>query len=425
MPFLDRITNAWNAFRYFNNQPPNMNLGPATFGARVDRIPTRYTSERSIIGSIYTRIAIDVATIPIHHVEVDEIGRFQNHVDSSLTKCLLLEPNMDQGPRAFRQNIVEVLFDKGVAAIVPVDTSISPTLTDMYDIHSMRVGEVKAWYPQHVRVNLYNDRTGKKEEITLEKKMVAIVENPLYSVMNERNSTLQRLISKLNLLDSVDELSAGRLDMIIQLPYVIKSEARKVQAEKRREEIEVQLKDSQYGIAYTDGTEKITQLNRPADNQLLKQIEYLTNLLYNQLGITEAVMNGTADEAAMLNYYNRTVEPVVDAIREAMERSFLGAVGVANGERIKYYKDPFKLVPLSTLAEIADKFARNEIFTANEIRGFMGIAPASDPKADTLMNSNMPQAYEQFNAGQSPQLPNATTDPIPYPALEAVNPKAG
>ena len=425
MPFLDRVANAWNAFRYFNSQPPNLNLGPATYGSRVDRISTRYTSEKSIIGSVYTRISIDAATIPIHHVKVDELGRFERHMDSQLTKCLTLEPNMDQGPRAFRQNVVEILFDKGVAAIVPIDTSVNPNLTDTYDIHSMRVGEVKSWYPQHVRLNLYNDKTGKKEEITLEKKFVAIVENPLYSVMNEKNSTLQRLVSKLNLLDSVDELSAGRLDLIIQLPYVIKSEARKIQAEKRREEVEVQLKDSQYGIAYTDGTEKITQLNRPADNQLLKQIEYLTNLLYNQLGITEAVMNGTADEAAMLNYYNRTVEPVVDAVREAMERSFLGPVGVARGERIKYYKDPFKLVPLSTLAEIADKFARNEIFTANEIRGFMGVAPASDPKADTLMNSNMPQAYDQFNAGQQPQLPSGPTEPTPYPALEAVNPKVG
>lgn len=423
MSFLDKITSAWNAFRYFENQPPNLNLGPASYGTRIERISTRYVSERSIIGSIYTRLSIDAASIPIHHVKVDEYGRFLEHMDSPLNGCLNLEPNMDQGPRSFRQNILEVLFDKGVAAIVPVDTSRNPNLTDTFDIHSMRVGEIKAWYPHHVRINLYNEKKGDKEEITLEKKMVAIVENPLYSVMNEKNSTLQRLITKLSLLDSVDELSSGRLDLIIQLPFAIKSEARKVQAEKRRVEIESQLKDSQYGIAYTDGTEKITQLNRGADNQLLKQIEYLTNLLYNQLGITEAVMNGTADEAAMLNYYNRTIEPIVEAIREAMERSYLGLVGLKRGERIKYYKDPFKFVPVSTLAEIADKFSRNEILTANEIRGFMGIAPAMDPKADTLMNSNMPQAYEQF--GTQPQLPSDPTEPQQYPALEAVNAPTG
>lgn len=416
MAILDRLTSVWNAFRYFSNQPPNLALGPATYGSRIDRTPTRYTSERSIIGSVYTRLAIDAATIPIYHIKVDEIGRFQAPLDSMLNRCLTLEPNMDQGPRQFRQNLIELMFDKGVAAIVPVDTSVDPNNSEVFEIHSLRVGEVKAWYPQHVRIDLYNEKTGKKEEITLEKKFVALVENPLYSVMNEKNSTLQRLVTKLNLLDSVDQLSAGRLDLIIQLPYVVKSEARRVQAEKRREEIEVQLKDSQYGIAYTDGTEKITQLNRPADNQLLKQIEYLTNLLYNQLGITEAVMNGTADEAAMLNYYNRTVEPIIDAVREAMERSFLGVMGVRRGERIKFYRDPFKLVPVTTLAEIADKFSRNEVLTANEIRGFLGIAPALDPKADTLMNSNMPQAYEQFAAQPQPganPLPNNKQPALP------------
>ncbi len=417
MAILDRISSVWNAFRYFSNQPPNLSIGPASYGSRIDRFPNRFTSERSIIGSIYTRISIDVATIPLYHVKVDDFGRYQEHVDSGLNRCLNLEPNMDQGPRAFRQNMAGSLFDDGVIAIVPVDTAQDPTTNEVFDIHSLRVGQIKSWHPQHVVIYLYNEKTGEKEEITLEKRFVAIVENPLYSVMNEKNSTLQRLITKLNLLDSVDDLSAGRLDMIIQLPYVIKSEARKVQAEKRREEIEVQLKGSQYGIAYTDGTEKITQLNRPADNQLLKQIEYLTNLLYNQLGITEAVMNGTADESAMLNYYNRTVEPIVDAIREAMERSFLGPMGVMRGERIKYYRDPFKLVPVSTLAEIADKFTRNEILTANEMRGFMGIAPAQDPKADTLMNSNMPQAYEQM-AG-APQLAADPTEPKAPLALEA------
>jgi len=312
-----------------------------------------------------------------------------------------------------------MLFDKGVVAVVPVDTSPDPNNSGGFQIHTMRVGEIKAWFPQHVRVDLYNERTGKKEEITVDKRSIAIIENPLYSVMNEKNSTLQRLVSKLNLLDSVDQLSAGRLDMIIQLPYAIKSEARKAQAEKRREEVEFQLKDSQYGIAYTDGTEKITQLNRPLDNQLMKQVEYLTATLYNQLGLTEAVMNGTADEAAMLNYYTRTIEPIVDAIREAFERSFLGVMGLRRGERIKYYRDPFKLVPVSTLAEIADKFTRNEILTSNEIRGFIGIAPAEDPKADLLMNSNMPQAYDQLNGLQPGVLPPANgADPNTVPALE-------
>lgn len=423
MPIIERIASAWNAFRYSDAQSPQMTLGPASYGTRIDRVPSRYTSERSIIGSVYTRIGIDVASIPIHHVKVDDFGRFDRHMDSMLNRCLNLEPNLDQGPRAFRQDLISTIFDKGVAAIVPVDTSPSPMQDDKFDIHTLRVGEIKAWHPQHVVVNLYNEKTGKREEVTLEKRFVAIVENPLYSVMNEKNSTLQRLIRKLNLLDSVDELSAGRLDMIIQLPYVIKSEARKVQAEKRREEIEVQLKDSQYGIAYTDGTEKITQLNRPADNQLLKQIEYLTDLLYNQLGITAEVMNGTANEAAMLNYFNRTVEPIVDAVRESMERSFLGISGIKRGERIKYYRDPFKLVPISTLAEIADKFSRNEILTANEIRGFMGIAPALDPKADSLMNSNMPQAYDQY--GQTLELPADPTEPQSFPALEAVNASSG
>jgi len=328
MSFLDRITSVVNAFRASNEQPPTLTLGPASYGSRIDRTPSRYTSERTIIGGVYTRLAIDAATIPLHHVKVDSAGRFSGQADSMLNRCLNLEPNMDQGPRQFRQGLIEMLFDKGVVAVVPVDTSPDPNNSGGFQIHTMRVGEIKAWFPQHVRVDLYNERTGKKEEITVDKRSIAIIENPLYSVMNEKNSTLQRLVSKLNLLDSVDQLSAGRLDMIIQLPYAIKSEARKAQAEKRREEVEFQLKDSQYGIAYTDGTEKITQLNRPLDNQLMKQVEYLTATLYNQLGLTEAVMNGTADEAAMLKYYTRTVEPIVDAIREAFERSFLGVMGL-------------------------------------------------------------------------------------------------
>jgi hypothetical protein len=309
-----------------------------------------------------------------------------------LNECLKWQPNIDQSPRPFRQDIAMTLFDKGVAVVVPVDTTRDPQNNVLFDVFSMRVGEVITWYPKHVRLNVYNENRGAREEITLEKRVVAIIENPLYSVMNEPNSTLQRLIRKLTLLDSIDEQSgSGKLDIIIQLPYVIKSEARRQQAEKRREDIEFQLKGSQYGIAYTDGTEKITQLNRPAENNLLKQVEYLQNMLYNQLGLTEEVMNGTANEETMLNYFNRTIEPIVDAIIESMQRAFLGPKGSQGDERISYFRDPFKLVPVTNVAEIADKFTRNEILSANEIRDFLGIKPSDDPKADKLVNSNMPQ----------------------------------
>lgn len=285
------------------------------------------------------------------------------------------------------------LFDKGVAALVPVDTTINPQTNEVFDIYTLRVGEIVSWHPKHVRVSVYNEDKGVREDVTLEKRFVAIIENPLYSVMNEPNSTMQRLIRKLSLLDAVDEQSSsGKLDLIIQLPYVIKSEAKRQQAEARKADIEFQLKGSQYGIAYTDGTEKITQLNRPAENNLLKQVEYLTNMLYGQLGITEEVMNGTADEKTMINYFNRTIEPIVDAAKEAMQRSFIGPKGTKNKERIQYFSDPFKLVPISQIAEIADKFTRNEILTSNEIRGIIGVPPASDPKADKLINSNMPQS---------------------------------
>lgn len=352
-----------------------------------------YFNERTIVSAIYNRIGIDVAAVSFRHVKFDDSDRYLEDMDSRLNECLTLEPNLDQSPRAFRQDIAMTLFDKGVAALVPVDTSVSPETNETVDIYTLRVGEIVAWYPKHVRVNLYNEKKGKREEITLEKRYVAIVENPLYSVMNENSSTLQRLIRKLTLLDAVDEQSSsGKLDLIIQLPYVVKSEARKQQAEQRRKDIEFQLKGSQYGIAYTDGTEKITQLNRPAENNLLKQIEYLTNMLYGQLGITEEVMNGTAGEEAMLNYFNRTIEPIVDAIVEAMQRSFLGPVKTKQKERIYYFHDPFKLVPLSQIAEIADKFTRNEIVAANEIRSVIGMKPAKDPKADELRNSNMPRS---------------------------------
>lgn len=395
MPILSRFRTAWNAF--LNNEDLRsleFSGGPPSYSSASPARPRRRsTNERTIISSILTRISIDVAAVSYRHVQLDELGRYLEDLKTSLNDCFTLEPNLDQGPRAFRQDVVLTLFDKGVSVVVPVDTAVNPTTNEVFDIYSLRVGEIIRWYPKHVCVSVYNEERGVRQEVTLQKRFVAIVENPLYNVMNEPNSTLQRLIRKLNLLDTVDEASSsGKLDLIIQLPYVIKSEARRQQAEQRREAIEFQLKGSQYGIAYTDGTEKITQLNRPAENNLLKQVEYLTNMLYGQLGITEEVMNGTADEKTMLNYFNRTVEPIVDAIVEAMQRSFVGPMGTKNMERILYFNDPFKLVPVTELAEIADKFTRNEILTGNEIRGFMGIEPSNDPKADELRNSNMPQA---------------------------------
>lgn len=396
MAIIDRFRRMWNAFRYSEQIEPysSYNVGPS-YSLRPDRTKLRYTNERSIISSVFTRISVDVAAIDIRHIMLDEQGRYEKDAESQLNECLIIEPNLDQGPRAFRQDIVMTLFDKGSAAIVPVDTLQDPSLDETFDITTLRVGDIVEWFPRHVRVNLYNVERGAREQITLEKRFVAIVENPLYAVMNEPNSTLQRLIRKLNLLDAVDEQSgSGKLDLIIQLPYVIKSEARKLQAEQRRQDIEFQLKGSQYGIAYTDGTEKITQLNRPAENNLLKQVEYLTNMLYGQLGLTEDVMNGTADEKAMLNYFNRTIEPITAAIIEAMQRAFLKKMGATSNERIKYFQNPFKLVPVNDLANIADKFSRNEILSANEIRGFMGLPPSKDPKADQLINSNMPQVEE-------------------------------
>ena len=398
MAILNQVKRAINAFRS-NEQSTqryvtNADIGPGS-SIRPHTTHSRHFNERSIVTSIYTRISVDVASVAIRHILLDEQARYLEDINSPLNECLLFQPNIDQSPRAFRQDIVSTLFDEGVAAIVPVDYVVKSddTMKLRFDTHSLRVGRVVNWYPKHVRVSLYNEATGTREEILLEKRMVAIVENPLYAVMNEPNSTLKRLVNKLHLLDVVDEqTSSGKLDLIIQLPYVIKSEARKEQAEKRRKDIEFQLKGSQYGIAYTDGTEKITQLNRPAENNLLKQVEYLTGMLYGQLGITEEVMNGTADEKVMINYYNRKIEPLLDAITEAMQRALVGAQATREREKIHYFRDPFKLVPLSQIAEIADKFSRNEILSSNEIRGFMGLRPSNDPKADQLINSNMPQA---------------------------------
>lgn len=391
----ERLKHAWNAFT--TSRDPLRTYGEASsIGGRPDRLRLHYSNERSIISSIFTRIAIDVASVGIRHVRTDDQKRYLEDIDSGLNNCLILEANIDQAGRMFRQDIVTTLFDKGTAAIVPVDTTISPVSNGGYEIKTMRVGDIVMWHPKHVRINLYNETVGRREEITLPKEIVAIVENPLYAVMNEPNSTLQRLIRKLNLLDAVDEQSAsGKLDLIIQLPYVIKSEARRQQAEQRRKDVEFQLKGSKYGIAYTDGTEKITQLNRPAENNLLTQIEFLTKMLYSQLGLTEEVMNGTADEKTMLNYHSRTIEPLLDAITEAMRRSFLTKTARTQGQTIMYFRDPFKFVPIGGeggIADIADKFARNEITSSNEIRQAIGMKPSQEPKADQLVNANMPQS---------------------------------
>lgn len=402
MAFLDRMKKAWNALATFEGQANvDFGAGPVTYAtASPSRPRLRLYNERSIISAIYNRIAIDVASVDYKHVKLDESNRYLEDMKSSFNRCLDLEANLDQAPRQFKQDIVMTLFDKGVAAIVPVDTTVDPQTTEIFDILTMRVGEIVAWYTDKVRVSVWNEREGRRQEVTLDKRKVAIVENPLYTVMNETNSTLQRLIRKLGLLDSVDEASSsGKLDLIIQLPYVVKSKARQEQAEQRRKDIEFQLKGSQYGIAYTDGTEKITQLNRPTENNLLKQIEYLTAMLYGQLGITEDVMNGTANEETMLNYWNRTIEPIVEAIVEAMRRTFIGDIRIQKKEDILYFKDPFRLVPIGQIAEIADKFTRNEVLSSNEIRGFLGIPPSKDPKADQLVNSNMPQPEQAAPSG--------------------------
>jgi len=393
MAFFKKLKHAWNAFR---NQPDDSRIlsygEGATFGNRPDRVRLRWSNERSIIASIFTRLSIDVSSIDVRHVRLDDEKRYVEDIDSALNNCLTVEANLDQAARHFRQDIALTLFDQGTVAVVPVDTTINPAVSGSFDIKTMRVGKIVGWMPRHVRVEVYNDEKGRREEVTLEKKFVAIVENPLYPVMNEPNSTLQRIIRKLNQLDAVDEQSSsGKLDLIIQLPYVVRSQARRQQAEQRRADIEHQLKGSQYGIAYTDGTEKITQLNRPAENNLLKQIEYLMQMLYGQLGLTEEVMNGTADEKAMLNYMNRTIEPLLAAIVEAMRRSFLTKTARTQNQTILYFRDPFKLVPISEIAEIADKFSRNEVLSSNELRQVIGIKPSRDPNADKLRNSNMPQ----------------------------------
>ena len=388
--FGSRLKHAWNAFR--NRDPTTYNYGES-YHYRPDRPRLTRGNERSIVTSIFNRIALDVSNVEIKHCRLDENGRFVEEIDSGLNNCLNLEANLDQTGQAFIQDVVISMFDEGCIAIVPTETSLNPKVTKSYDIFSMRTGKIVEWYPDKVKVRLYNDRTGRKEDLVFPKHMVGIIENPLYAVINEPNSTMQRLVRKLALLDVTDEQTAsGKLDLIIQLPYVIKTKARRDQAEDRRKQIEEQLANSKYGIAYTDGTEQITQLNRSVENNLMKQVEYLTSMLFSQLGITQSILDGTADEKTMLNYMNRTVEPIVSAITNELKRKFLTKTARSQLQSISYFRDPFKLVPVNDIAEIADKFTRNEILTSNEIRQIIGMRPSSDPKADMLINSNINQS---------------------------------
>lgn len=387
--FRDRLQHAWNAFTGRDPTRSSFDYGPS-YSTRPDRVRMTRGNERSIITSVYNRISLDVSQITIQHARLDDGGRFLFAEKSGLNECLTLSANEDQTARAFFQDVVMSMFDEGCVAIVPTDTTINPNVSNSFDITKIRTGKIIQWYPHNVKLSVYNENTGKKEEITLPKSAVAIIENPFYSVMNEPNSTMQRLIRKLNLLDVVDEQSsAGKLDLIIQLPYVIKTEARKQQAEQRRKDIEMQLAGSKYGIAYTDGTEHITQLNRSVENNLMSQIEYLTSMLYSQLGLTTEIMNGTADEKTMLNYYNRTIEPILSAITDEMKRKFLTKTARTQKQTITFFRDPFKLVPVNDIAEIADKFTRNEIMSSNEIRQIVGMKPVQDPKADELRNKNL------------------------------------
>ena len=411
MGFMDRIQRGWNAFR---NRDPTTEYRDTGLGYayRPDRVRFTRGNERSIVTSVYNRIALDVAAINIQHVQLDDNNRFTSVVESGLNSCLNLEANIDQTGRAFVQDIVMSMFDEGCVAVVPVDTTQEPEITDSYDILSMRTGKILEWKPRHVKVRVYNDRTGMKEDILLPKKQVAIIENPLYAVINEPNSTMQRLIRKLCLLDAVDEQSSsGTSDLIIQLPYVVKTEARRQQANDRRKQIEEQLTGSKYGIAYTDGTERITQLNRPVENNLMKQIEYLTSMLYSQLGITQAILDGTADDKTMLNYYSRTIEPIISAIVDEMKRKFLTKTARSQKKSIMFFRDPFKLVPVNDIAEIADKFTRNEILSSNEIRQIVGIKPSKDPKADELRNKNLSEPKEN----------NQPTKTLPKEGAESQN----
>lgn len=409
MSLGSRLKHAWNAFTG-NVQMNYRDLG-MSYSYRADRPRMSRGNERSIVTSVYNRIALDVAALNVQHVRLDENGRFLSVIDDGLNNCLTLEANVDQTARSFIQDVVISMFDEGSVAIIPVDTTTDPNVSGSYDIQSLRVGQILDWYPQYIRARVYNEQTGRKEDIVVPKSAVAIIENPLYAVINEPNSTMQRLIRKLNLLDVIDEQSgSGKLDLIIQLPYVIKTEAKRQQAENRRKDIESQLSGSKYGIAYTDGTEHITQLNRSVNNNLMSQIEYLTSMLYSQLGITQSILDGTADEKTMLNYNNRTIEPIISAIVDEMKRKFLTKTARSQGQSISFFRDPFKLVPVNEIAEIADKFTRNEIMTSNEIRQVVGMKPSDDPRADELRNKNLsePSGSDQ----QSEEMPTTTDDSV-------------
>ena len=409
MSFGSRLKHAWNAFTG-NIQMNYRDLG-MSYSYRADRPRMSRGNERSIVTSVYNRIALDVAALNVQHVRLDENGRFLSVIDDGLNNCLTLEANVDQTARSFIQDVVISMFDEGSVAIVPVDTTTDPNVSGSYDIQSLRVGQILDWYPQYIRTRVYNEQTGRKEDIVVPKSAVAIIENPLYAVINEPNSTMQRLIRKLNLLDVIDEQSgSGKLDLIIQLPYVIKTEVRRQQAENRRKDIESQLSGSKYGIAYTDGTEHITQLNRSVNNNLMSQIEYLTSMLYSQLGITQSILDGTADEKTMLNYNNRTIEPIISAIVDEMKRKFLTKTARSQRQSISFFRDPFKLVPVNEIAEIADKFTRNEIMTSNEIRQVVGMKPSDNPRADELRNKNLsePSGSDQ----QSEEAPITTDNSV-------------
>ncbi len=407
MGFLDRLKHAWNAFTDYGTATSSSNtffypkytdLGTVST-YRPDRVYFTRGQERSLVSTVYNRIAIDVASVDIKHIKIDDNGRYLSDVDSGINSCLSYQSNKDQTARAFIQDIVMSMFDEGCVAVIPIDTSINPTKTSSYDILTMRVGKILQWYPDHIMVEVYNDRTGKKEQITVPKKTTAIIENPLYAIMNEPNSVLQRLITKFNLLDAIDAQSgSGKLDLIVQLPYVIKTDLRREQAEKRRADIENQLASSKYGIAYTDGTEKITQLNRPVENNLMTQIQYLTSMLFSQLGITQGILDGTADEKTMLNYMSRTIKPILRAITEEMSRKFITKTGRSQGQRITYFNNPFELIPVSSLADLADKFTRNEIMSPNEVRQIVGLKPIQNEKADELRNRNLNEVSGIENA---------------------------
>ena len=395
---LSVIKHAWGLFTNTNNKNPTVKPEGSSYTISPTRPRFTRGNERTIVTSVYNRIAIDASTIDIMHVRLDDEGRFKEPIKSNLNNCLTVEANIDQSSRAFMLDVVISLLDEGCVAVVPVKTTLNPNNTESYDIEELRTGRIMEWFPKHVLVRLYNDETGMYQDVTLPKSQVAIIENPLYTIMNEPNSTMQRLIHKLSLLDIIDEeSSSGKMDLIIQLPYIIKNDTKRSQAEERRKQIEDQLRGSRYGVAYIDGTEKVTQLNRSVENNILKQVEYLTNLLYSQLGLTQTIMDGTADENAMNNYYNRTVEPVVSAIVDEFHRKFLTKTARTQGQAIMFFRDPFKLMSVTAIADTADKFTRNELLSSNEFRQIIGRKPSTDPKADMLLNKNISHAPEEMD----------------------------